>query len=182
MNVSPRPGTVLALAGAAAIAFALRLPTPDYGPVPESAAVAEEWYGPREVRILAKHVVAREAAAGTRSLVEAAALFRELDRLPPAAPDPSSVPPYRGWRSEEERLCRQVMAFARQVLHDDPPARDRAEARLAGQLQEELRNPGAIRRPDPAELEPLAELLERARAEQPGARHRTLLGRDRAGE
>ena len=56
-------------------------------PVPDCQLVDQSNWAEVErmaLRILAKRHIAREAAAGRRPLVEAAALFGELNRLPPA--------------------------------------------------------------------------------------------------
>jgi hypothetical protein len=67
----------------------------------------------------AKNKVAREAAEGRLTLLEAAARFRDLDADAPEA--------YRrGWRflaegsSDEERYCRQVLGYAERALHGRP--------------------------------------------------------------
>jgi hypothetical protein len=115
------------------------------------------------LRIFAKRQLARETAAGRRSLVEAAALFRELNRLPPAL-QPAEGPFLTG-RTEEERLCRQVIGYVANLEHDrSEAAADAAVARLEAELQEELERHGAVRLLDPADLPSAAELKEQARA------------------
>src|SRR5262245_54400538 len=62
-----------------------------------------------QLRILAKCRLARDVADDRRPLLEAAALFRELDHLPPAVdsqPDPSVCPDIRiPFGTEEGRYC-----------------------------------------------------------------------------
>jgi hypothetical protein len=178
MKVSAGQLTVLAFAAATAAALALRPPAPDDGAAPESAASdGEEWYGPREVRIMAKHLVAGEAAAGRRPLAEAAALFGALDRLPPAAPDPASVPPYGGRRGDGERLCRQVIDWAAPLPgRPAPPGAAETVTRLEREF-EALRRAGPVRLPDPDTLESVEALLARTKEALTPAERRAVLGR-----
>src|SRR5262245_46224225 len=68
-------------------------------------------------RILAKELLVGELASGSLSLFEAAALFRELDRVPPetkypTGPDPD--PPLRLTSpTEDERYCVVVIGVTR---------------------------------------------------------------------
>lgn len=56
------------------------------------------------------------------SLVEVAALFRELDRLAPALPNLTTVPPFYGHGlSINELLCRQVIARADLLPRQNAP-------------------------------------------------------------
>jgi hypothetical protein len=174
MKVSPIQCAVLALAGAVALTCALRPPAPEDGPLPDSVTVGEEWYGPWEVRILAKQLVAQEAAAGARSLVEAAALFRELDRLPPACSNHFLPPRIDRVRTEEERLCRQVVFWVGDRLAPEAPAG--AVARLDAELRTELQRPNGPRLPDPATLESVESLLARTRASLTDAQRRAVFG------
>jgi hypothetical protein len=83
-------------------------------------------------RAAAKEEVAGEAVAGRLTLFEAAARFRDLDA--------DVTEDYRrGWRhlnegsSDEERYCRQVLAYAEVALRDrtdDQTVLERLEAQL----------------------------------------------------
>ena len=96
-------------------------------------------------RTTAKDALAREAAGGRLTLLEAAARFRDLD-----ADLPEDY--RRGWRhlaegaSDEERYCRQVIGYATMALRDrsDGPALlDRLKAQLDMALSRgDLRLPG----------------------------------------
>jgi hypothetical protein len=167
--------TVFALAAAAAAWLGLRPPPPDEC-APASGAVAEEWYGSRELRIPAKQLVAREAADGRWSLVEAAALFRELDRLPPALHNDFLPPGLGGVRTEEERLCRQVIYWVSHRLAPEAPAGAGAVARLDAELSAELQRPEGPRLPDPATVESVEVLLARTRASLTDAQRRAVYG------
>jgi hypothetical protein len=123
------------------------------------------------LRILAKRHIAREAAAGTRSLVQAATLFRKLNRHPPAVV-PADHPSLTG-RTEDERLCWQVIGYV--TNEEDWPEAATAAARLEAELQEELRRHGAVRLPDPAGLPSVPELLEQTRARLTEAERRVWL-------
>jgi hypothetical protein len=160
------------------------LPSPDADP--EAAALAATWPDVVPLRMLAKERIAREVLAGCRSLLEAAALFRELNRLPPAVwnmpPDwyDSSVPiPVR---TADEGLCWQVAAQAVAALRDAPPAQvQEAVARLAGEFQEELQRSGAIRLPDADTLPSARELLARAWDELTDEQKNAILGSRQGG-
>ncbi|HJZ90029.1 MAG TPA: hypothetical protein VKE40_04105 [Gemmataceae bacterium] len=130
------------------------------------------------LRYVAKRQIAREVAAGARPLVEAATLFGELDRLPPA-----TYPAYHAalpGRTEEERLCREVIQFVHS-LEDEFPQAAAAVARLEGELRSELGRDGGVRLPDPASLPPAVELLEQARAGMTEAERRAVLPAGRGG-
>src|SRR5262245_57206353 len=135
-------------------------PTGDYGE--RSDAVPETI----RRRILAKELLVWDLASGRLSLFAAAALFRELDRIPPetkysAAPDPD--PPLRlSSPTEDERYCVVVISVTRSVLRVSQP--DRAEIvteRLVAEFEAERRRSGTIRLPGPGSLETLRELLRR---------------------
>src|SRR5262245_37262773 len=141
------PAVILALtlSGALAVVFCPRVPGPDeLIPPTETEALAEGFPETPALRMLAKKLIALEAAAGRRSLVEAAALFRELNRLPPEAilvpPMNEAFPRSRlPGRTDEERLCRQVVVYASVALGDGPPGdAEAAVARLEAEFFEEL--------------------------------------------
>jgi hypothetical protein len=113
------------------------------------------------VRIVAKNRLAREVIAHRLSVVQAAALFRALNRLPPEAlPPPRSVPAC----TEEERLCRQVVQYVRAHVKEPDRAAD-AVASLNAEFKAELDKQGSIHLPDPTRLLPVQELLKQARVE-----------------
>jgi hypothetical protein len=126
------------------------------------------------LRIFAKRHIAREAAAGRRSLVEAAALYGELNRLPPAGRLVNS--PYLSGNTEAEWLCRQVIAFATRSGPDWESESTRAtRARLEAELQREVAHDGTVRLPDPAAMPAAADLLEEARARLTEAERKAFL-------
>jgi hypothetical protein len=121
-------------------------------------------------RILAKIHLVEELAADRISLIEAAALFRDLDRVPPetnysTVPDPD--PPLRlTTPTEDERYCEVVIRVARNNLRVSQP--DRAEAviaHLVSEFEAERCLKGTIRLPNPESLEPAHELLRRCVSE-----------------
>jgi hypothetical protein len=129
--------------------------------------------GVMTLRVMAKRHIAREAAAGTRSLVQAAALFRILNRHPPAllVRVRLSGPAH----SEEEELCWQVIRRYVTSQESDWPEVAAAVARLEAELQEELRRHGAVQLPDPAGLPSAEQLLEEAQATMTEAERRACL-------
>ncbi len=148
------------------------------GPAEDTLPASAEWPSsgfPETVplRVLAKQLLAREAAEGRRSLLEAAALYGALNRIPPetapVAPElqslfaPKLSAPLPG-DTEEERLCQQVIAHLNAVLSDQPLSeRQAAVDRLEAQFREELRRHGGIRLPDPSSLTPVEQLFEQIR-------------------
>ena len=174
VRVSPHKVLVGALVGAFVATFIVPAPRRDEPPVAVSENLGDMVPTTMRLRLLAKRRIAYEAAASRRSLVEAAALFRELNRLPPAAPDLAlgdwdetllRVPV----RTDEERLCRQVVEWVYRVLRSEVSPESAAEAveRLEAEWQEVLRRHGAIRLPDSAVQPPVQELLEAARSSAP---------------
>jgi hypothetical protein len=160
----------LALAGSVAAVVGRRAAEPDQPDPPLWTDVAQESV-PEVVilRILAKRHIALETAAGKRSLVQAAALYRVLNELPPALP-PADHPCLDG-RIEEEGLCWQVILYVAN-REDDGPQTAAAVARLEAELQEELCRHGTIQLPDPAGLPSATDLLEEARATMTEAERR----------
>jgi hypothetical protein len=149
----------LALAvGSLPLAICRRPPEPPAGPVvpaPATEAVA--------LRALAKGLLALDVAAGRRSLFEAMALVRELDRRPPAPARPAGLDPTLRIPADTEagRLCRQVVAAVRAELGQEPDRAAEAVARLEAEFFQELRQRGAVRLPDPPP-ESVEELLRQA--------------------
>jgi hypothetical protein len=170
MTVSPHKVLVVVLVVALPVAFGWRPTGPDELP-PAGAGVppAADWPD-RLARVVARERLARAAAAGRRPLLEAAALFRELNRRPPGTaapdhPDPDGPPLAIPLDAEEGRLCLQVVQCAYFALRDESHGRAaEAAARLEAEYCAERRACGAVRLPDPASLEPVERLLEHARA------------------
>jgi hypothetical protein len=154
----------LALAGSVAAVVGRRAAEPDQpDPCPWDQVADEQVPEAVILRILAKQHLTREVAAGRQPLLESAALFRELNRLPPAL-HPADHPSLAG-HSEEELLCRQVIAYVAARDGDWPEsAAEAAVARLEAELLEELRRHGGVQLPDPAGLPWATDLLEQARA------------------
>jgi hypothetical protein len=166
MRTAPRKFLAVALAVALPIAFCRRPPEPDPAAEPViSGVLGGAAPGAVALRVLAKGQLALDVAARRRSLVEAAALFRELDRLPPAPARPAWLDPtlHIPADTEEGRLCRQVVAAVRAELGAEPDRAAAAVARLEAAFWEELRRHGEIRLPDPDSLTPVQQLLEQAR-------------------
>jgi hypothetical protein len=166
---------ILGLAGAAAAVVGRRAVEPEEPDPYTWDEVAEEQVPEAVIlRIRAKQQLTREVAAGRQPLLEAAALFRELNRVPPAL-HPADHPSLAG-HSEEELLCRQVIAYVVEPAGDWPEsAAETAVARLEAELQEELRQHGVICLPDPARLPPALELIAQARATMTEAECRMVL-------
>ena len=174
MRVAPyhRRFLALALAGSLFCAYYRPAPGPD-GPagLPEAGPPplwTELSPGVPEVvilRLVAKAQLARAVADGRRPLREAAALVRALDRLPP---QPARLPRFACPHTipednEDGWLCWQVVQCVRAALFQEPEQAAAVVAGLEADLAEELRSRGFIRLPDPSTLEPVSELLERAR-------------------
>jgi hypothetical protein len=167
MKTWPRKFLAVAVAVALLVSFWRRPPAPDE--LPLTAEPAAEPWPDILVSNVAKSRLARDAATGRRSLVEAAALFRELNRLLPASaatdgPDSSGLILRLPRDTEEGRLCWQVVTYADAALSTEAPGRAAAAVdRLEAEYFAELRAHGAVRLPDPASLEPVGGLLRQAR-------------------
>jgi hypothetical protein len=178
------PSLLLAsvLTGALVVVFCPHVPDPAEGITPpETEALAEGFPETVVLRVAAKRQIAREVAAGRRSLVEAAALFGALNRLPPetarlslsdAYPSPLSAPA----QTEDERLCRQVIEWVDYMLRTESDERAAAGvARLNEEFQENLRRHGTVRLPDPSALPPAQEILAWVRGALTEAERRALV-------
>jgi hypothetical protein len=135
------------------------------------------------LRIFAKGQIAREVQEG-RPLLEGAALFGALNRLLPEQPAPPASHfdnPHRGIpaHTAEDRLCRQVVAWVDRQM--GPDGRDGTITRLAAEYRCELRTQGVIRLPDLTTLEPIQELLARARIGRADVQRKSLVGNRREG-
>lgn len=175
MYLPPRRYVALAFVAAAGLFFALR-PRPPEPDDPPDADPTEQLSEVVHLRIQAKARIAREVIAGRRPLLEAAALFRELDRLPPVAEVQFGWIPVRlpfPTRTEEEKYCRSVAVWvwtwstnARTPGDDSADERAAAAvARLVAEFENERGRCGAIRLPDSSALESAAALIERVRVE-----------------
>jgi hypothetical protein len=170
MRAAPRKFLAVALVVALPVVYCRQPPGPDELLPPGEAEPPAPAWPDVQAAIVARARLAREAAAGRRTLAEAAALFRELNRRPPvtdppAYADPDGPPLTIPRDTEEGRLCRQVIQYAYFALRSEAPGRaDAAVARLEAEFFAECRAHGAVRLPDPASLEPVEELLKQARA------------------
>jgi hypothetical protein len=163
-------GLAIAVAATVAVVFAPHLPEPVQ---PDGLSAIESVEGPVPDTVVlrgwAKYQIARDVAAGRRGLLDAAALYGELNRLPPVVHlslhDADNSPWRDPVRTTEEMLCRQVMTWVEQQLIREAPDRvGRVLDRLETEFREALREHGAIRlpgRPTPAAVR---EVLEQARA------------------
>jgi hypothetical protein len=155
----------LALGGVVIALTGFWLPEPDDANLPDLPWVeaAEGPSSPAAVVGFAKRLVARDVAVGRRSLLEAAALFRDLPRLPPGLALPSVEG--RDWgqdlpaATEEERLCIRVIGFVRGLLWEQPDVArlEAAQTRLECEFWSAICEQGTIRLPDvpPAAIEAL---------------------------
>jgi hypothetical protein len=131
------------------------------------------------LRILAKDRIVADLALDRCRLLDAIALFRQLDRIPPAVNYPAGPPPDPPLElpspTETERYCLWAITYARNSLSKSQP--DRFEAvtrRLVAEFWAERRKHGEIRLPEAPSPESVHQLLERARDDsargQPGKR------------
>jgi hypothetical protein len=177
----------LAVAGLLAAVLAWRSDEAmDVTQAPVVSAPAERVSDAVVVRSYAKRQVVRDIVAGRHSLLTAAALFRELDRLPPEPPDlaPESLDQLLGLppapsRSADERRCWQVIIWVRSAQTDGLSGRDAAAARLEAELWERMLSREGLRLPDAGSLPPIRELLAQARDAM--AESQRNAGRGRAG-
>jgi hypothetical protein len=127
------------------------------------------------LRRFAKDFVAGEVVEGRRSAVEAAAVFRELDRL---RPTPEEILQPAGGAipiPDEERYRQQVINWVSAFLPEEP--RHRAEAVLArveAEFREASRETGALQLPAVAGLEPVEQLLARVKSTLTAAQRNVL--------
>jgi hypothetical protein len=170
------PVKILGLAIVAAllaIALGRSPPGPEEPPPPAAdpqEAVRQPLPETALLRPVAKRRLAREVIAGRLSLWQAAAQFGALNRLPPEAAylsriDLSARPPHLSPRTDEERLCWQVISYVEAELWEEPGRARSVVARLEAELQEGLRKQGRIRLPAPPSPARLQELLDQARQE-----------------
>jgi hypothetical protein len=174
MRLLSRSTTAIALAVVAALALALwsaHSGRPRTRPAPGEST--EKLCERVACRVFAKELLTREVIAGRRSLFEAAALFGALNQLPPlawASPGPAAGP------TDEERLCRQVIARVAGALFERPAEAKAVTERLEAELSEELRKRGVIRLPCASSVGPVEELMARARVAYEAQRGTCALG------
>ena len=169
MRVSPQIFLAIALVGSLAVVYGSRPPEPERLTAPPRPGAVRE-PPPVALRILAKQSIVRAVIDGRLSLLEAAALWGEVNRLLPGGPglafqDEHHNPSRPPLRTDEERLCRRVIDWIETGPYAGSPSRA-AEivARLNAEFREWLRR-GTNRLPDPSGLTPTAtELVEQARA------------------
>jgi hypothetical protein len=131
----------------------LVLPDPDLCPNPAATRDAEA----AAVRVTAKFELARDVAAGRRTLTEAAALVAALNRQ---APEPKSVAAAELALTREERPYREVIDWVVVALATNPAEQAAALDRLETELRQLRPGEGPLPEPDPAAVD---ELLARAR-------------------
>jgi hypothetical protein len=94
--------------------------------------------------------LAREVVAGRLGLVEAAGRFRDLTADEPTFNRESFRRAYPGG-SDEERYCRQVIAFVRVALSEQPGADPSVVGCLEAELQDRLER-GDLSLPGPDDV------------------------------
>jgi hypothetical protein len=98
-------------------------------------------------RILEKERVAQELVDGRLTLFEAATIFRRLNAAPPRSTAPLAL--YHPGDSEEERLCRHVIAWVRtRMVRRSPYLADVLASRLEEELSRHKARHGAVILPD----------------------------------
>jgi hypothetical protein len=173
------PHVVLAAALAAAlpVAFCRRTPDPDTRTGPQIKQILEAWPEAITLRAAAYEQIARDVAERRRSLWEAAGLFGTLNRLRPTVDHPARDPRLTiPTDTEAGQLCRQVVAWVPAALHAEPDRAAAVVARLEAEFFAALRAHGAVRLPDPSDLEPVHELLDKVRARWTEAQGQALQG------
>jgi hypothetical protein len=96
--------------------------------------------------------LAREVAAGRLGLVEAAAGYRDLTADDPTFNQEAFRRAFPGG-SDEERYCRQVIAFVRETFRKQPGADPAVVERLEAELQDRLER-GDLSLPGPDDVRP----------------------------
>ncbi|HXG08327.1 MAG TPA: hypothetical protein VNK04_00910 [Gemmataceae bacterium] len=97
----------------------------------------------------AKEEVAAALVAGRLTLWEAGARFAALDEQFPCVRGEGASRRFPG-RSEEERRCREVIAYAEELLADQPDQAEELVARLQLELEEHFGPPQRKRFAGPA--------------------------------
>jgi hypothetical protein len=92
----------------------------------------------------------KDLADGRLTLVQAAAIFRDLDRERRVPPEIEKLRPLFPGASDGERLCRQLIHIVKSGLELEAPARvAEVVERLEAELQELLARDGNVRLPEP---------------------------------
>jgi hypothetical protein len=99
-----------------------------------------------------REALTSDLIAGRLTLLETAAGFRAINavKVKYFKPYPLSFP----GKTEEEQLCRQVIAYTEQHLGDDKPGRAAVLARLERELREYLECQDTVCLPEPPPLRP----------------------------
>jgi hypothetical protein len=187
MKVKSGHAFLFAYAGLVAVILGRRPgESTDRSPQAAVAPLEEGWPATVPLRLFAKREIAREVIAGERSFLESAALFRELNRLPPRLPnlcpgDPVMGAVRAGSPDDEEQLCGQVISWVRASPTDEVPRREAVVARLEAEFRALLQDQGTIRLPDARSVTPVQDLLARARNALTRAEWEACLGRPDAG-
>src|SRR5262245_11780999 len=165
MRLLPHVALILVVFGALIVTFGYSPGPADSGDPAIVDVAAPPYPEILATRPMAKRLVALDVAAGRCSLLQAAAQFAALNRLPPEQVTPTDFVPLLPIpvRTAAERLCGEVLFYVRLALIHDPEALAAAERELEAEFQEQLRTRGVIRLPDPSSLEPVENLLARAR-------------------
>src|SRR5262245_16069120 len=187
MQRLPHYLVVVVTAGAIAAVFGPRAREPtELDSSPDVVRLGVPFPESMTLRHLAKWRVARRAATGQLSLIEAAALFRVLNG--PTAAAMISSQHSKFWvmsepvRTENEQLCGQVVEFVSMIELDGSLELAAAGvARLTAEYREELNKHGGIYLPDPAGLPTAEELLENARIDMTASERKSLFGGNGAG-
>jgi hypothetical protein len=170
----PTPRQLLTLALAAFIVYALArgpAPQPDACAGPANGEGTADWYRMSLLRCTAKDLIARDVVAGRTSLLAAAALFRELNELPPRL---NCEVPMRylcygltsqmPGRTPDERLCRQVLLRVEDFLNEERPGCvEHAFAAVTAEYRDALRRHGRVCVPPPRDPGAVDAWLRRAR-------------------
>ncbi len=99
-------------------------------------------------RVETKEKIAQGLLDGRVSLLEAGRYFQELDANPSAADRPVFRGPFPG-QSEEERRCREAIAYLQIYLHERPALAAQAGLRLKRELARYLEQ-GALQTGEPS--------------------------------
>ena len=133
------------------------------------------------LRVVAKRQIARDVAAGRRTLFEGAALFRVLN-VPQQSTVLSDDVTYP-WaltapcRTEDEQLCRQVVEWVGSLcLTDSSELAAAAVIRLNVEFRGHQRLHGQVVLPTPSAVPTLQNVLNRARATMTFDDRRSLFG------
>jgi hypothetical protein len=161
-------GLALAVAGLLLLQRPAGRPVDSPGVPLVDPRLAQPWPVEIQLRPVVRERLAREVIDRRRSLLSAAALFRQLNQLDGRPADRWLLQLVDGefrlpGNTPAARLCRQVEAWVRVALREDVPRRDAGLARLEAEFRDAPRRDGDLRLPDAATLEPVEELIAHAR-------------------